>query len=333
MVRDMFEHLALDPDVFLPSESGSHHDSDAAVRDLQTLMHSGQAMLNLRDGEWRTAISRSGQVSKTGQEFLKAMSQTGRLLPVRTRIADNELGRVDWYHEAIAVKEHDPSLSVCAYVQARPPESGDGSLPRTVASRAWTHIKGRRHTRLSRSVEGYKALLTSVAWRSRTIEVIDAHMDPNKPGYRDIVTALANAATTTSRLGRIQVHFHCCCALKSRNHTPDIEKIAYWENAMNAKWAAVLSQARIKGVAVIWRTLPDGDSHDRFILTPHFMLRCTNGFDTGKTKTMGIQFEEFDTVDDAAPHSTLNEVSKQYNWLASDNQERLLGHFAFGATH
>lgn len=276
-----------DPPGCIISEFGV---SPAALRDPTNGPHCEmlreQELLNLKrglifsgvvrdfcDGSWSKYCLKQ-PLQRKAMELLKAIRSQGRLTRERT---DAEPPTTDhgWLEMALQSHYKNPLSGIVCDESDLPrvhAESKSCVIPLSKLSAAKWWKPFASSVRLTRTLEHYIAAARSILENASHLALIDPHLDPSQPRYKDVVDFVCASGTRTTPMPRIEIHR--VCYVGSRKE-PEIPGEAEWKKRFNDAFAKRLSESSICVDVFIW-----DDFHDRYLLSNIAGILMANGFDT-----------------------------------------------------
>ena len=268
---------AITPDVFDMTLYSTAEECAARLESIREAMLTEGLVRDLRDGEWG-ALFRSDERSwhRRGTELVKKLATQGRLIRCESALPDPPPDDRHWCAEALATREARPFAGGVIVTQGIKDEYADNSLVARIdrlAGAAWWAARS-PSVRLARALEDYKTQLDPILRCSNSIIFIDPHLDPEKPGYRNFGSLLAQAGNRTPR-PRIEIHRVCYEGSGRARRFPMREDAAYFDRRFRDALAGPLRDADLDATVFIW-----DDFHDRYLISNLTGVSLPHGFDT-----------------------------------------------------
>ena len=232
---------------------------------------------DLRGGEWR-ALFRSDERCwhRRGTELVMKLATQGRLIRYESALPDPPPDDRHWCAEALATRAARPFAGGVIVTKGIKDEYADNTLVARIdrlAGAEWWAARS-SSVRLARALEDYKTNLDPILRCSNSILFIDPHLDPEKPGYSNFGSLLAQAGNRTPR-PRIEIHRVCYEGSGRERKIPMREDAAYFERRFRDTLAGPLRDADLNATVFIW-----DDFHDRYLISNLTGVSLPHGFDT-----------------------------------------------------
>ncbi len=269
---------AITPDVFdLTSYSteevcGLHLDKIREVLLVEGLVR------DLRQGEWREVFSATGRPwHRRARELLKKLATQGRLIRFAPALDEPPTDDKGWCAEAIGTQEALPFTGgVIVSDQVKRAFASEPLVARVdrLASTPWWAVRS-SSVRLPRSLTAYREHLDPVLRCASSIMLVDPHLDPARPGYREIGDLLAHAGGRTPAPA-IEVHRVCYEGSGPRRRFPMKDSgPTYFEKLFRDALEPKVRASGLRVEVFVW-----DEFHDRFLISNLIGISVPNGFDT-----------------------------------------------------
>ena len=268
---------AITPDVFDVTSYSTADECAARLESIREAMLTEGLVRDLRDGEWRALVSSHERPwHRRGTELVKKLATQGRLIRYESALPDPPPDDRHWCAEALATRAARPFAGGVIATKGIKDEYADNSLVARIdrlTSAEWWAARS-PSVRLARALEDYKTNLDPILRCSNSILFIDPHLDPEKPGYSNFGSLLAQAGNRTPR-PRIEIHRVCYEGSGPARRFPMREDAAYFERRFRDALAGPLRDADLNATVFIW-----DDFHDRYLISNLTGVSLPHGFDT-----------------------------------------------------
>lgn len=234
----------------------------------------GGLVRDLRDGEWKSFVLGSqGQWHPRTREIVTKLAQQGRLIALQPALSTKPAVDADWCAEALASHQQQPMdggvVVPCATKRNR--RYRRNSRVRSVdalSEASWWPEDGDA-IRVERSLAGYRANLQLILRWAKSIQFVDAYIDPSLSRYRDFVSLLADAGSRESP-PTLEIH-------RQSDEQDDSQKPRTLERRFRVGFEDVVRDTGLRIEVFLWRRF---HLHDRCVISELIGISCSNGFDT-----------------------------------------------------
>ncbi len=266
----MIHEYAILPGVFDPTNYTSPDACDFSLRWLKNgLLRSG-LVRNLHDGSWESAVKENpNSLHMRAKELLKKLIQQGRLEIAPKEREAQPLADLEWLDEALLAHARTSLSAVLAVkaIKSLNPYK-DNPLIEAVesldSSPKWCGNCGTET--ITRDAATYLGHLTALVRTSRSIMLIDPHLDPSENRYQ-VVRELLRKCDGRTVKPLIEIHRVCYKGTGASRQFPD------WESIFRAELGSVAAYTDSLKV-FIW-----DDFHDRALISNLVGILMPNGFD------------------------------------------------------
>lgn len=272
---------AITPDVFDVASYSTPGECEAWLQTIRETMLTEGLVRDLRAGEWSTLFTSDDRPwHPRGTELIKKLAKQGRLVRYESERPDSPLQDPGWCAEALATHATRPVTG--GIIVTESVKSGYAKNPLVsridrLAGAPWWAARSPSAT-LSRTRADYETQLDLVLRCANSIIFIDAHLDPEKHGYRDFGKLLARAGGRTPA-PRIEIHRVCYEGSGPERRFPMRDDSRYFERRFG-RLAAPLRRSGLSAEVFIW-----DDFHDRYLISNLIGIALSNGFDTNTNQT------------------------------------------------
>ena len=261
---------AITPDVFDTASYSPEEVCGLQLSTIRQVMMEEGLVRDLRAGEWRRLLaSQVRPWHRRVGEIVRKMATQGRLIEFPARLPATPTNDQEWCAEALASHQREPVTGGVIVTQpVKDAFPGERLVERVdLLSRAPWWTRRSPSVRLDRKLADYRRNLGPALRYANSLQFIDPHLDPRRPGYREFVTLLGDVGPR----GRDDIEIHRVCyegSRRLRSH-PDFERI------FRSEWSRPLHAAGLNAKVFIW-----DDFHDRYLLSNLIGILVPNGFDT-----------------------------------------------------
>jgi len=266
----MIHEYAILPGVFEEASYSSPDSCDFSLRWLKNGLLRGGLVRNLHGGEWEAFVREGGlEIHKRGNELLKKLVQQGRLEMAPKELAARPENDLDWLEEA--EKSHERSeLNRVIAVRSLKNQAGHRENPLITAVENLdslpTWCGNCANETVVREAGAYSACLAKLMRSSRSLMLIDPHLDPSEARYRAVAELLWLCRDRSVR-PRVEIHRVVYKGSGTNRTLPD------WEPIFRSAFRS-LSGLFESFTVYIW-----DDFHDRYLISNLLGIAMQNGFD------------------------------------------------------
>lgn len=268
---------AITPDVFDVTSYSSEEVCGLHLDVIREAMLDDGLVRDLRDGEWRRSFEGQARAwHRRTKELTRKLATQGRLIPFPSALPDPPVDDRDWCAEALCTDEVQAlSGGVIATESVKNAHTDDGRVARIdrLGDAKWWVARS-PSVRLSRTLAGYTEHLGPILRCSKSLMVIDPHLDPVQGRYRDF-GALIEMAGSRAPTPMIEIHRVCYEGSGRERQLPLQRDGAYFRNRFGMELGGRLGAAGLQVEVFIW-----DDFHDRYLISNLVGVSLPNGFDT-----------------------------------------------------
>lgn len=263
---------AITPDVFDVTSYSTEEVCGLHLRTIREAMMAEGLVRDLRAGEWRSLLTEHGRPwHRWAKEILKKLATQGRLIEFPPVLSAAPANDREWCAEALAAHEKRPMLGgVIATKNVKDRYPGErivGRVDKLSVAPWWTSRSP--SVRLNRNSAEYREQLEPILRCANSLQFIDPHLNPERPGYREFRELLAAVGRQKPL---IELH-RVCYSGSGRNR--EILDGAELEGLFRGPLSATLRAAGLKAEVFVWDNF-----HDRYLLSNLIGVSMQNGFDT-----------------------------------------------------
>ncbi len=265
---------AITPDVFDTSSYSSEEVCGLQLSSIHQVMMDEGLVRDLRAGEWRALYANDGRPwHRRAKEIMKKLATQGRLIEYPAMLSDAPSDDREWCAEALASHKQE-SIAGGVIVtppvkEAYPEEPLVARIDRLSRAPWWTQRSP--SVRLDRKLPIYQQHLDPILRCANSLQFIDPHLDPTRPGYREFENLLVDAG---KRQPAPHIEIHRVCYVGSGGNR-QILNYGDFEREFRNVLAEPLRAAGLTVEVFIW-----DDFHDRYLLSNLTGILLPNGFDT-----------------------------------------------------
>lgn len=270
----LLHEVALTPDVFLESGFSQSGISDLCVGMLRPILMGEAIVRDLRDGLWsRQFLDRSVPWHAAGQRLLKALAEGNRLVPASSELPGEPSEPVEWAWEAQASHKR---VNLAAIISGRQIwDELDRNPPcccvEELHESSWWN--GRKSSvRLGRTAVDYLQHLDLILRWSKSVMIIDPHLDPSRRNYAEFYQILEVARR--QKLAPV-IELHRVCYDGSGPNRKVLTRQDFDERF--GELACRLQRAGLCAEVSVW-----DDFHDRYLISNLIGISMPNGFDVSR---------------------------------------------------
>ena len=268
----LLAEYAITPDVFDVSSYSTEEVCGLHLAAIRELTMADGLVRDLRAGEWRSLLRGHGRPwHRRAREILRKLAKEGRLIefpPVLPAVPAND---PEWCAEAVAAHEQKALLGgVIVTKNVKDLYYGEGiveCVDRLPAAPWWTSRSP--SVRLNRTLADYREQLEPILRCANSLQFIDPHLNPQRPGYREFPGLLAAVG---QQKPLIELHRVCYSGSGSGRQVLDGREL---ERLFRDALAEPLRAAGLEAEVFVW-----DDFHDRYLLSNLIGVSMQNGFDT-----------------------------------------------------
>lgn len=263
---------AITPDVFDVTSYSGEEVCGLRLGIIKDAMLDEGLVRDLRGGEWQELLVSSARPwHRRAQEIAKKLVMQGRLVPCEPALATSPADDQGWCAEALASHAGAPmtgGVIATASVKAAYPEEPVVERVDTLEKAPWWRSRG-SSVRLERSLDAYRRHLKLVLSHARSLQFVDAYLDPERDHYRGFADLLAGAGSRQVP-PRIEIHRKC-----PDDHDRMSQNLDYIEGVFRRELAQRLRATGLSVEVYVW-----DDFHDRYLISNLIGIGMQNGFDT-----------------------------------------------------
>ena len=262
---------AITPDVFDITSYSSEEVCGLRLDKIREVMMDEGLVRDLRAGEWRALFANGGRLwHRRAKEIVKKLATQGRLISFpRVLPAGPTIDR-EWCAEALAGHTQNPMTG--GVIVTEPVKDTYQQEPLVeridLLSRATWWTERSPSVRPERQSTDYREHLGPILRCANSLQFIDPHLHPARPGYRHFASLLRDAGERTPA-PLIEIHRVEYVGSGPEKSYPDFERI------FRDKLAEPLLAAGLNAEVFIWDHF-----HDRCLLSNLMGILLGNGFDT-----------------------------------------------------
>ena len=267
----LLAEYAITPEVFDITSYSTEEVCGLHLNNIRQVMMEEGLVRDLREGEWRALFANHGrQWHRKAKEIVRKLVAQGRLIEFPAALSDAPVNDLQWCAEALA--SHRQAHMTGGVIVTRPVKEAFSREPLVeridLLSRAgwWAHRSP--SVRLDRKLPDYRQHLNPILRHANSLQFIDPHLHPKRPGYRQFANLLAGAGRRKPT-PLIEIHRGCYVGSGSGKSEPDFEPI--FRNALTNS----LRAAGLSAEVFIWDHF-----HDRYLISNLIGISLPNGFDT-----------------------------------------------------
>lgn len=265
---------AITPDVFDTTSYSSEEVCGLHLSRIRRVMMEQGLVRDLRAGEWRALFTGDGRPwHRRAKEIMKKLATQGRLIEYAANLPDSPNNDREWCAEALASHQQE---SIAGGVIVTPPVKDAypkdpliERIDRLPRAPWWT--QRRSSVRLDRKLATYQQHLHTILQCSNSLQFIDPHLDPTRPGYREFANLLASAG---GRRPAPHIEIHRVCYEGSGGNRQILNRQGLERDFRNVL-AEPLQAAGLSVEVFVW-----DEFHDRYLLSNLLGISLPNGFDT-----------------------------------------------------
>lgn len=301
----MIHEYAILPGVFAEASYSSPDACELSLRWLKKGLLQGGLVRNLHGGEWETFVKDGpAELHMRGKELLKKLVQQGRLELAPKERPTRPEDDLEWLEEA--EKSHATSqLNAVIASQSLKNQPANRQNPFIAAVESLDNFPGwcGNHSAqfVQRNGSAYLKCLGKLMRTSRSVMLIDPHLDPSERRY-NVVRELLYECRDRAVRPSVEIHRVAYKGAGATRIFPD--------------WKAVFQQefGQMTGIFDSLTVFIWDDFHDRYLISNLMGIAMQNGFDVdhgnmGQTTWSRMEREMADAIqrdfDRAAPRHTL----------------------------
>lgn len=268
---------AITPDVFDVTSYSSEEVCGLYLDVIREAMLDDGLVRDLRDGEWRRSFEGQARAwHRRTKELTRKLATQGRLIPFPSALPDPPVDDRDWCAEALCTDAVQAlSGGVIATESVKNAHADDDRVARIdrIGNAMWWVARS-PSVRLSRTLAGYTEHLGPILRYSKSLMVIDPHLDPAQGRYREF-GALIEMAGGGMPSPLIELHRVCYEGSGPGRWFPMQEDGDYFKHRFGGELAERLRASGLQAEVFVW-----DDFHDRYLISNLIGVSLPNGFDT-----------------------------------------------------
>ena len=270
----LLAEYAITPDVFDITSYSTEEVCGLHLKTIREAMMTEGLVRDLRAGEWRNLLREHGRPwHRWAKEILKKLATQGRLIEFPPALSAAPANDREWCAEALAAHEQRPmrgGVIVTKNVKDHYPDERIVERIDKLAVAPWWASRS-PSVRLNRNSAEYREQLEPILRCANSLQFIDPHLNPERPGYREFPELLAAVGRQKPL---IELH-RVCYSGSGRNR--EILDAVELEGLFRDTLAGPLRAAGLKAGVFVW-----DDFHDRYLLSNLIGVSMQNGFDTSR---------------------------------------------------
>ena len=267
----LLNDYAITPDVFDITSYSSKEVCGLRLDKIREVMMDEGLVRDLRSGEWRSLFGNNGRPwHGRAKEIVKKLYMQGRLVEFAASRTIAPATDEEWCVEALSSHRRRPMTGGVIVTHAVKAAYRREPLVERIdlLSRApwWTSRDS--SVRPDRKLADYRRHLRPLLRCANSLQFIDPHLHPERPGYRGFAKLLADAGRRRPAPS-IEIHRVCYVGSGPRQTHPNFEPI--FRKELTEPLRAVGLSAEV----FVWDYF-----HERYLLSNLIGIQLGNGFDT-----------------------------------------------------
>ena len=267
----LLAEYAITPEVFDITSYSTEEVCGLHLSTIRQVMMDEGLVRDLREGEWRALFANHGRPwHRRAKEIVKKLATQGRLVESPAALPDPPVNDQQWCAEALA--SHREVHMTGGVIVTRPVKEALSREPLVeridLLARAGWWAQRSQSVRLDRKLPDYRQHLNPILRHANSLQFIDPHLHPERRGYEQFATLLADAGQRKPT-PLIEIHRGHYVGSGSARSEPDFEPI--FGNALTNH----LRAAGLSAEVFIWDHF-----HDRYLISNLIGISLPNGFDT-----------------------------------------------------